>query len=83
MILIYFSYVLRFLLLKYIKHLHFLNVTPLAKVEGKIRKFTPNTKTLTRDNLYALTVDQVTFSSLSTRIDLTFDYPKEMGANDS
>ncbi|MDR4987050.1 DUF4179 domain-containing protein [Bacillus cereus] len=55
---------------------------PLAKVEGKIRKFTPNIKTLTEDNLYALTVDQVTFSSLSTRIDLTFDYPKEMEAND-
>ncbi|WP_144551855.1 DUF4179 domain-containing protein [Bacillus mycoides] len=55
---------------------------PLAKVEGKIHKFTPNIKTLTKDNLYALTVDQVTFSSLSTRIDLTFDYPKEMEAND-
>ena len=56
---------------------------PLTKVEGEIRKFTPNIKTLTKDNLYALTVDQVTFSSLSTRIDLTFDYPKEMEANDS
>ncbi|MDM5187998.1 DUF4179 domain-containing protein [Bacillus sp. DX4.1] len=55
---------------------------PLAKVEGKIRKFTPNIKALTKDNLYALTVDKVTFSSLSTRIDLTFDYPKEMEAND-
>lgn len=55
---------------------------PLTKVEGEIRKFTPNIKTLTKDNLYALTVDQVTFSSLSTRIDLTFDYPKEMEAND-
>lgn len=56
---------------------------PLTKVEGEIRKFTPNIKTLTKDNLYALTVDQVIFSSLSTRIDLTFDYPKEMEANDS
>ena len=56
---------------------------PLTKVEGEIFKFTPNIKTLTKDNLYALTVDQVTFSSLSTRIDLTFDYPKEMEANDS
>ncbi|PEK01859.1 hypothetical protein CN558_07950 [Bacillus wiedmannii] len=56
---------------------------PLTKVEGEIRKFTPNIKTLTKDNLYALTVDQVTFSSLSTRIDLTFDYPKEMEVNDS
>lgn len=56
---------------------------PLTKVEGEIRKFTPNIKTLTKDNLYALTVDQITFSSLSTRIDLTFDYPKEMEANDS
>ena len=55
---------------------------PLPKVEGKIHKFTPNIKTLTKDNLYALTVDQVTFSSLSTRVDLTFDYPKEMEAND-
>ncbi|PQZ49886.1 hypothetical protein CQZ94_26545 [Bacillus sp. MYb209] len=55
---------------------------PLAKVEDKIHKFTPNIKTLTKDNLYALTVDQVTFSSLSTRIDLTFDYPKEMEDND-
>ncbi|WP_144612088.1 DUF4179 domain-containing protein [Bacillus cereus] len=56
---------------------------PLTKVESEILKFTPNIKTLTKDNLYALTVDQVTFSSLSTRIDLTFDYPKEMEANDS
>ncbi|EJS73139.1 MULTISPECIES: DUF4179 domain-containing protein [Bacillus] len=56
---------------------------PLTKVESEIRKFTPNIKTLTKDNLYALIVDQVTFSSLSTRIDLTFDYPKEMEANDS
>ncbi|PGZ08709.1 hypothetical protein COE30_11595 [Bacillus cereus] len=55
---------------------------PLAEVEGEIRKFTPNIKTLTKDNLYALTVDKVTFSSLSTRIDLTFDYPKEMEDND-
>ncbi|MEC5307992.1 DUF4179 domain-containing protein [Bacillus thuringiensis] len=56
---------------------------PLTKVESEIRKFNPNIKTLTKDNLYALTVDQVTLSSLSTRIDLTFDYPKEMEANDS
>ncbi|PFZ24213.1 DUF4179 domain-containing protein [Bacillus wiedmannii] len=56
---------------------------PLTKVEGEIHKFTPNIKTLTKDNLYALTVNQVTFSSLSTRIDLTFDYPKEMEVNDS
>ncbi|KAA0763194.1 MULTISPECIES: DUF4179 domain-containing protein [Bacillus] len=56
---------------------------PLTKVEGEIHKFTPNIKTSTKDNLYALTVNQVTFSSLSTRIDLTFDYPKEMEANDS
>ncbi|MGH0779713.1 DUF4179 domain-containing protein [Bacillus cereus] len=56
---------------------------PLTKVEGEIRKFIPNIKTLTKDNLYVLTVDQITFSSLSTRIDLTFDYPKEMEANDS
>lgn len=56
---------------------------PLTKVEGEIRKFIPNIKTLTKDNLYALTVDQITFSSLSTRIDLTFDYPKEMESNDS
>ncbi|PEX86529.1 DUF4179 domain-containing protein [Bacillus cereus] len=55
---------------------------PLAEVESEIRKFTPNIKTLTKDNLYALTVDKVTFSSLSTRIDLTFDYPKEMEDND-
>ncbi|MFA2689455.1 DUF4179 domain-containing protein [Bacillus mycoides] len=55
---------------------------PLTKVEGEIHKFTPNIKTLTKDNLYALTVDQVTFSPLSTRIDLTFDYPKEMEGND-
>lgn len=30
---------------------------PLTKIEGEIRKFTPNIKTLTKDNLYALTVD--------------------------
>ncbi|EOO16415.1 DUF4179 domain-containing protein [Bacillus mycoides] len=56
---------------------------PLAKVEGTIRKFTPNIKTLTKDNIYALTVDKVIFSSLSTRIDLIFDYPKKTEDNDS
>nr|WP_232288616.1 DUF5643 domain-containing protein [Bacillus cereus] len=59
-----------------------MNVTSLAKVEGKIRKFTPNIKTLTKENLYALAVDKVNFSSLSTRIDLTFDYSK-VETNDS
>lgn len=56
---------------------------PLAEVEDTIHKFTPNIKTVTKDNLYALTVGTVIFSPLSTRIDLNFDYPKWMDDNDS
>ncbi len=33
--------------------------------------------------MYTLTADKVTFSPLSTRIDLTIDYPAEMDKNDS
>ncbi len=34
--------------------------------------------TQTVDEVYTLTADEVTFSPLSTRIDLTIDYPAEM-----
>ncbi|MED4079210.1 DUF5643 domain-containing protein, partial [Lysinibacillus fusiformis] len=39
--------------------------------------------TETVDEVYTLTADKVTFSPLSTRIDLTIDYPTEMDENDS
>lgn len=57
---------------------------PLKKLEDKpIQTFTPNVEKQTDDELYTLKVKQVLFSSLSTRIDLDFDYPEEMDEKDT
>lgn len=56
---------------------------PLGKVLGEVFVFQPNAKTELVDDVYRLTADKVTFTPLSTRIDLTVDYPTEMDENDT
>ncbi|MCR8852527.1 DUF4179 domain-containing protein [Lysinibacillus fusiformis] len=56
---------------------------PLEKIKGDVFEFYPEITTETVDEVYTLTADKVTFSPLSTRIDLTIDYPTEMDENDS
>jgi hypothetical protein len=56
---------------------------PLEKIRGDISEFYPGVKAKTIDEVYTLTADKVTFSPLSTRIDLTIDYPAEMNENDT
>ncbi|MED1560247.1 DUF4179 domain-containing protein [Bacillus paramycoides] len=56
---------------------------PLEKIKGDMLEFYPKATTKTIDKVYTLTADKVTFSPLSTRIDLTIDYPVEMDENDS
>lgn len=56
---------------------------PLKKIKGDVFEFYPEVTTQTVDEVYTLTADKVTFSPLSTRIDLTIDYPAEMDKNDS
>ena len=56
---------------------------PLEKIKGDLFEFYPEVTTQTDDEVYTLTADKVTFSPLSTRIDLTIDYPTEMDENDS
>ncbi|GAB6452302.1 DUF4179 domain-containing protein [Bacillus luti] len=56
---------------------------PLEKIKGDVFEFYPEVTTQTVDEVYTLTADKVTFSPLSTRIDLTIDYPAEMDKNDS
>ncbi|MGE7950096.1 DUF4179 domain-containing protein [Lysinibacillus sp. NPDC093688] len=56
---------------------------PLEKIKGDMFEFYPKATTRTIDKVYTLTADKVTFSPLSTRIDLTIDYPVEMDENDS
>ncbi|WP_102272248.1 DUF4179 domain-containing protein [Cytobacillus massiliigabonensis] len=56
---------------------------PLEKVNGAIHEFYPKAKTKTTEKEYAITADKVTFSPLSTRIDLTIDYPAAMDENDT
>ncbi|QSB10159.1 DUF4179 domain-containing protein [Lysinibacillus fusiformis] len=56
---------------------------PLEKIKGDAFEFYPEVTTETVDEVYTLTADKVTFSPLSTRIDLTIDYPTEMDENDS
>ncbi|MCU5379190.1 DUF4179 domain-containing protein [Bacillus cereus] len=56
---------------------------PLEKIKGDVFEFYPEITTQTVDEVYTLTAEQVTFSPLSTRIDLTIDYPAEMDKNDS
>lgn len=56
---------------------------PLKKIKGDVFEFYPKATIKTIDEVYTLTADKVTFSPLSTRIDLTIDYPTEMDENDS
>ncbi|MCU4715791.1 DUF4179 domain-containing protein [Bacillus cereus] len=56
---------------------------PLKKIKGDVFEFYPEVTTQTVDEVYTLTADKVTSSPLSTRIDLTIDYPAEMDKNDS
>ncbi|RST75282.1 DUF4179 domain-containing protein [Siminovitchia acidinfaciens] len=56
---------------------------PLEKIKGDIHEFYPEVKGQTKDNKYTLATDKITFSELSTRIDLTLDYPVEMDKNDT
>ncbi|MEQ6353827.1 DUF4179 domain-containing protein [Lysinibacillus sp. M3] len=56
---------------------------PLKKIKGDVFEYYPEVTTKTVDEVYTLTADKVTFSPLSTRIDLTIDYPTEMDENDS
>jgi len=56
---------------------------PLEKIKGDLFEFYPEVTTQTDDEVYTLTADKVTFSPLSTRIDLTIDYPTEMDENDN
>jgi len=56
---------------------------PLKKIKGDVFEFYPEVTTKTVDEVYTLTADKVTFSPLSTRIDLKIDYPAEMDKNDS
>ncbi|ETI69992.1 DUF4179 domain-containing protein [Neobacillus vireti] len=55
---------------------------PLEKIKGEIHEFYPNVKTKNVNEVYTLTADKVTFSPLSTRIDVTVDYPAELDEND-
>ncbi|CAM4007019.1 DUF4179 domain-containing protein [Lederbergia lenta] len=56
---------------------------PLEKIKGDIREFYPEVKTEKVAEGYRITADRVTFSPLSTRIDLLIDYPAEMDENDT
>lgn len=56
---------------------------PIEKIEGNILEFNPEVKAESSDKIYTLTTKKVTFSPLSTRIDLTIDYPVEMDENDT
>ncbi|WP_075618613.1 DUF4179 domain-containing protein [Paenisporosarcina indica] len=56
---------------------------PLKKVSGDIAEFYPAVKKATVDGMYSVTADKVIFTSLSTRMDLTIDYPTEMDENDT
>lgn len=56
---------------------------PLTKIDSNIQEFTSHIQAQTKDNKYALTVNKVVFSPLSTRIDLALDYSKEMDENDT
>ena len=56
---------------------------PLEKVKGDISVYNPGVKTETGNGIYNVTADKVTFTPLSTRIDLTVDYPVEMDVDDT
>lgn len=56
---------------------------PLEKIGDDTSVFESGVTAKTTDGIYAITADQVTFTPLSTRIDLSIDYPVEMDANDA
>lgn len=56
---------------------------PLAKVDGDVQVFSPNSTSQTKDGQVQFTAEQVTFSPLATRIDVKVDYPIEMDSNDT
>ncbi|UKS66135.1 DUF4179 domain-containing protein [Rossellomorea marisflavi] len=55
---------------------------PLEKIKRDVTSITPDVTAKTDDGMYAITADNVTFSPLSTRIDLSVDYPAELDEND-
>jgi Family of unknown function (DUF5643)/Domain of unknown function (DUF4179) len=55
---------------------------PLEKIKRDVTSITPDATAKTADGMYAITADNVTFSPLSTRIDLSVDYPAELDEND-
>lgn len=55
---------------------------PLEKIKRDVMPITPGATAKTDDGMYAITADNVTFSPLSTRIDLSVDYPAELDEND-
>jgi len=54
----------------------------LKKLKEEVITFHPNVKSSTNDGLYKLNVAQVSFTPLSTRIDVLVDYPSELDRND-
>ncbi|WP_079514980.1 DUF4179 domain-containing protein [Rossellomorea marisflavi] len=55
---------------------------PLEKIKRDVTAFSPDATAKTDNGMYAITADNVTFSPLSTRIDLSVDYPAELDEND-
>ncbi len=59
-----------------------MNVTfPIEKIDKEIVEIIPDTKV--QDGPYTIEANKVVFSPLSTRIDLSIDYPEEMDVNDT
>lgn len=56
---------------------------PLEKLQAETYKFKGDITKQTFDKVYTFKVDNVSFSQLGTRIDLSIDYPKELELNDS
>ncbi|MEB2280264.1 DUF4179 domain-containing protein [Lysinibacillus xylanilyticus] len=54
----------------------------LEKLKEKVVKIHPNVIASTSNGLYKLNVGQVSFTPLSTRIDVLVDYPNELDRND-
>jgi len=54
----------------------------LEKLMEEVISYYPKVKSSTNDGLYKLNVAKVSFTPLSTRIDVLVDYPKELDRND-
>lgn len=54
----------------------------LKKLKEEVITFHPSVKSSTNDGLYKLNVAQVSFTPLSTRIDVLVEYPSELDRND-